>query len=68
VRGIAETYHNIGISLRDQGNSRAALGAAEEALRFATQAGDEQLVALATTGRAELHVALGDPAFCCCGA
>src|SRR2546425_233122 len=63
VRGIAETYHNIGISLRDQGNARAALGAAEEAVRFATQAGDEQLVALATTGRAELHVALGDPAF-----
>lgn len=62
VRGIAETYHNIGITLRDQGNARAALGAAEEAVRFATQAGDEQLVALATTGRAELHVALGDPA------
>jgi tetratricopeptide (TPR) repeat protein len=63
VRGIAETYHNIGINLRDQGNPRAALGAAEEAVRFATQAGDEQLVALATTGRAELHVVLGDPAF-----
>jgi len=63
VRGIAETYHNIGISLRDQGNARAALGAAEEAARFATPAGDQQLVALATTGRAELHVALGDPAF-----
>lgn len=63
VRGIAETHHNIGISLRDQGNARAALGAAEEAVRLATQAGDEQLVALAATGRAELHVVLGDPAF-----
>ncbi|HXG96242.1 MAG TPA: tetratricopeptide repeat protein [Gemmatimonadales bacterium] len=62
VRGIAETHHNIGISLRDQGNPRAALGAAEEAVRLATQAGDEQLVALASTGRAELHVALDDPA------
>jgi tetratricopeptide (TPR) repeat protein len=62
IRGIAETHHNIGISLRDQGNPRAALGAAEEAVRLATQAGDEQLVALASTGRAELHVALGDPA------
>ena len=62
LRGIAETHHNIGISLRDQGNARAALGAAEEAERFATQAGDEQLVALATTGRADLHVTLGDPA------
>jgi len=63
VRGIAETHHNIGITLRDQGNARAALGAAEEAVRLATQVGDEQLVALASTGRAELHVALGDPAF-----
>lgn len=63
VRGIAETYHNIGISLRDQGNAPAALGAAEEAVRLATQAGDEQLVALASTGRAELHLTLGDPAF-----
>jgi tetratricopeptide (TPR) repeat protein len=62
VRGIAETHHNIGISLRDQGNPRAALGAAEEAVRLATEAGDEQLVALAATGRAELHLLLGDPA------
>ena len=62
VRGIAETYHNVGISLRDQGNARAALGAAEEAVRLATLVGDEQLVALASTGRAELHLALGDPA------
>jgi len=45
-----ETYHNIGISLRDQGNSRAALGAAEESLALRHPAGDEQLVALATTG------------------
>jgi tetratricopeptide (TPR) repeat protein len=63
VRGLAETHHNIGITLRDQGNLRGALGAAEEAVRLATQAGDEQLVALSSTGRAELHVLLGDPAF-----
>lgn len=63
VRGLAETYHNIGISLRDQDNLQAALGAAEEAVRLATQAGDEQLIALASTGRAEMHVSLGDPAF-----
>lgn len=63
LRGMAETYHNIGISLRDQGNAHAALGAAEEAVRLATGVGDEQLIALASTGRAELHVALGDPAF-----
>jgi len=62
VRGIAETHHNIGISLRDLGNARAAIGAAEEAVRLATQVGDEQLMALSSTGRAELHLALGDPA------
>jgi tetratricopeptide (TPR) repeat protein len=62
-RGLAETYHNIGISLRDQGSSQAALEAADEAVRRATQAGDEQLIALASTGRAELRLALGDPAF-----
>ncbi len=63
LRGMAETYHNIGISLRDQGNAQAALGAAEEAVRLATRVGDEPLIALASTGRAELHVVLGDPAF-----
>lgn len=63
VRGIAETYHNIGISLRDQGNPQGALGAAEEAVRLAAQAADEQLLALASTGRAELHLLVGDPAF-----
>jgi tetratricopeptide (TPR) repeat protein len=62
-RGMAETYHNIGISLRDQRNSRAALEAADEAVRRATQAGDEQLIALASTGRAEQRLALGDPTF-----
>jgi tetratricopeptide (TPR) repeat protein len=62
VRGMAETYHNIGISLREQGNLQAALGAAEESVRRATQVADEQLIALSSTGRAELHVLLGDPA------
>jgi len=62
-RGMAETYHNIGISLRDQGKSQAALEAADEAVRRAMQAGDEQMIALASTGRAELRLELGDPAF-----
>ena len=63
TRGMAETYHNIGISLRDQGSAQLALEAADEAVRRAIQVGDEQLIALATTGRAELRLALGDPAF-----
>lgn len=60
TRGIAETHHNIGITLRDQGDLRGALEAAEEALRLATEAGDEHLGTLAATGRAELHLLLGD--------
>ena len=62
TRGIAETHHNIGISLRDLGDLRGALMAAEEALRLAREAGDERLATLATTGRAELHLRMGDPA------
>jgi len=61
-RGIAETHHNIGISLRDEGDLRGALEAAEQAVRLATEVEDEQLAALAATGRAELHLLLGDPA------
>ncbi|MGH7520051.1 MAG: tetratricopeptide repeat protein [Gemmatimonadales bacterium] len=60
TRGIAETHHNMGISLRDQGDVRAALDAAEEALRLAAEVGDQQLATLAATGRAELHLLLGD--------
>ena len=60
TRGIAETQHNIGITLRDQGNLRGALEAAQEALRLAAEAGDERLATLAATGRAELHLLLGD--------
>lgn len=60
TRGIAETHHNIGITLRDQGDLRGALAAAEEALRLAGEAGDDRLATLAATGRAELHVLLGD--------
>ena len=60
TRGIAETQHNIGISLRDLGDLRGALQAAEEAVRLAVEAGDERLATLAETGRAEYHLRLGD--------
>jgi len=63
ARGMAETHHNIGISWRALEDYRRALDAAEEAVRLATQVGDESLVALAVTGRAELHLLQGDAAF-----
>lgn len=60
TRGIAESHHNIGISLRDQGDLHGALEAAEHALRLAGEARDERLATLAATGRAELHLLVGD--------
>jgi len=62
ARGIAETYHNIGICWRDRQRYRTALEAADQAVRLATQAKDESLVALALMGRAELHLLLADAA------
>lgn len=62
ARGMAETHHNIAISRRDLGDTRGALAAADEAVRLATQLGDESLIAQALAGRAEVHLALGDPA------
>jgi len=61
VRGIAETYHNIGIGWRERGDLRQALAAAEEAVRLAAQVQDGSLVGLALMGRAEIHLAMGDP-------
>jgi tetratricopeptide (TPR) repeat protein len=62
VRGIAETQHNIGISLRELGEYQPAVAAAEEAVRLAEQVGDAALSALALAGRAELHLLQGDAA------
>jgi len=61
-RGLAETHHNIGISRRQLGDFRGALEAAEQAARLARQVNDESLVALVLTGRAEIHLAMGDAA------
>jgi tetratricopeptide (TPR) repeat protein len=61
VRGVAETYHNIGISWRDLGNYTRALAAADEATRLAErQVRDDALSAQAVAGRAELHLMQGD--------
>jgi tetratricopeptide (TPR) repeat protein len=60
VRGMAETHHNIGISWLERGDYVRALQAAEQAVRLATVARDETLVGLAFTGRAEIHLLIGD--------
>lgn len=60
VRGMGETHHNIGIARRNSGDYRRALEAAEHAVRLARQVQDDGLVGLALTGRAEVHVMMGD--------
>jgi tetratricopeptide (TPR) repeat protein len=62
VRGLAETHHNIGISRRHLGDFRGALAAAEQATRLARQLNDDSLLGLLLTGRAEIHLAMGDGA------
>jgi tetratricopeptide (TPR) repeat protein len=61
-RGLAETHHNIGISRRQLGDFPGALAAAEQAARLARQVNDDSLVGLVLTGRAEIHLAMGDDA------
>ena len=60
VRGMAETHHNIGISWRERADYPRALEAAEQAVRLATVARDDSLLGLAFTGRAEIHLLMGD--------
>jgi tetratricopeptide (TPR) repeat protein len=60
LRGMAETHHNIEISRRDLGDLQGALQATEEAMRLALELQDDALVGRALTGRADLHLRLGD--------
>jgi tetratricopeptide (TPR) repeat protein len=55
-RGTAEAYHNLGLMYRQLGEWRNAEDATGEALRHAEVVGERGLLALATTGRAELMV------------
>jgi tetratricopeptide (TPR) repeat protein len=55
-RGAAESYHNLGLTFRQLGDWRNAEDATSMALRHAELVGELGLLALATTGRAELMV------------
>lgn len=59
-RGTAETYHNLGIAFRQLGLWSDADRATDEAVRHAASTGQPALVALAATGRAELHLDRGE--------
>ncbi len=55
-RGAAESYHNLSLIFRQLGDWRNAEDATAAALRHAELVGERGLLALATTGRAELMV------------
>jgi tetratricopeptide (TPR) repeat protein len=55
-RGAAESYHNLALIFRQLGDWRNAEDATVMALRHAELVGERGLLALATTGRAELMV------------
>ena len=60
--GIAESYHNMAITLRDEGRLAAADECEVRAIEFAREASNARMVALARLGRAELSLYRGDAA------
>jgi tetratricopeptide (TPR) repeat protein len=61
-RGVAETCHNLAITLREADDLLAAEQQDSEALRHAELVGDPALLALTIAGRAETHVFQGEHA------
>lgn len=59
-RGMAESYHNLGIIFREMEQWVDAMDASERALRHAEQVGERGLLGLAATGRAEISLARGE--------
>lgn len=59
-RGLAESWHNIAISLRTRGELDAAEDAELRAIEFATEAANMRLVMMAQVGRAEVALRRGD--------
>lgn len=55
-RGTAQTYHNLGLTFRQQGEWDDAEAAAYQAVRHADQVGEGSLMGLAVMGRAEIHL------------
>jgi tetratricopeptide (TPR) repeat protein len=58
--GLAESLHNMAISLRDLGQLDSADECERRAIEFARQAGGGPLLALASVGRADLALRRGD--------
>ncbi len=60
-RGTAQTYHNLGLTFRQQHEWEDAEQAALQAVRHAEEVGERSLMALAVMGRAEIHLDRGEP-------
>jgi tetratricopeptide (TPR) repeat protein len=59
-RGTAQTYHNLGLTFRQQHDWMDAEAAALQAVRHAEEVGEGSLMALAVMGRAEIHLDRGE--------
>ena len=66
--GLAQTYHNMAISLRDLGQYTRADECERRAIEHARRAESPRLVALALLGRADLSLRSGDAALAEVGA
>lgn len=60
ARGLAESYHNLAITLREQGELDRADECEQRAIEYARDAGAPALAAMARVGRAEVHLRRDD--------
>ena len=60
ARGLAESYHNLAITLREQGDLERADECEQRAIEYARDANAPALAAMARVGRAEVSLRRGD--------
>lgn len=60
ARGLAESYHNLAITLREQGHLDRADECEQRAIEYARDAATPALAAMARVGRAEIHLRRDD--------
>ena len=60
ARGLAESYHNLAITLREQGELDRADECEQRAIEYARDAGAPALAAMARVGRAEVYLRRDD--------
>jgi tetratricopeptide (TPR) repeat protein len=60
VRGLAETYHNLALTAREQGQLNASDEHERHAIEFAELARDDRLLVMAEIGLAEICLLRGD--------